>query len=390
MAVRLESMSYQKGSAAKDKMTRTAAAFFYSTIVCLLAASRLSFAAEWRSEWESALQKAKSEGKLVLAIPPSAELRKELEPLLKQKFGIDAELLVSRGADSANRIASEYNAGVRTIDGLIQGTTTAMSLQDGGMLDPVIAYMILPEVKDPKHWWGGHIWNDNLKTNRYLYSFVANAGTEGLFYNTELAKAEELRSFDDLLNPKWKSKIGLNDPRIGGSGISLWSFMWEIKGEEYLRKLVQQELFLSRNLRQVADALAKGKLAITIGLGRTEYEPFLNAALPIKEVPTPKEGLPASSGYGVLGIVKNPPHPNAMKVFVNWFLGTEGQEFYAKVMKQGTRRLDVDTKWMRQIGVDAAKDVMTLAEYHRLRNHLEDKVINVRRPAAKFAELILR
>ena len=154
-------------------------------------------------------------------------------------------------------------------------------------------------------------------------------------------------------------------------------------------ELVQQELFLSRNLRQVADALAKGKLAVTIGLGRTEYEPFLNAGLPIKEVPTPKEGLPASSGYGVLGIVKNPPHPNAMKVFVNWFLGKEGQEFYAKVMKQGTRRLDVDTKWMSQIGVNAAKDVMTLADYHKLRNHLEDKVIKVRRPAAEFAEKIL-
>ena len=82
---------------------------------------------------------------------------------------------------------------------------------------------------------------------------------------------------------------------------------------------------MGRNLRQVADALAKGKLAITIGLGRTEFEPFLNAGLPIKELPTPTEGLPASSGYGVLGIVKNPPHPNAMKVFVNWFLSRKGQ-----------------------------------------------------------------
>jgi ABC-type Fe3+ transport system substrate-binding protein len=165
--------------------------------------------------------------------------------------------------------------------------------------------------------------------------------------------------------------------------------MWKTKGEDYLKKLVQQDLFLSRNLRQVADALAKGKLAVTIGLGRSEYEPFLKAGLPIKELPTPKEGLPASSGYGVLGIVKDPLHPNAMKVFVTWFLGKEGQEFYAKVIKQATRRLDVDTRWIRDIGVDAAKDVMTLAEYHRLRNHLKDKVINVRRPAAAFAEKVL-
>src|ERR1043166_7678584 len=80
-------------------------------------------AAEWPSEWDAALKAARKEGKLVLAIPPSAELRKELAPLLKQRFGIEAELNVSRGADSANRIASEYKAGVRTFDGLIQGTT---------------------------------------------------------------------------------------------------------------------------------------------------------------------------------------------------------------------------------------------------------------------------
>ncbi|MGH7784248.1 MAG: hypothetical protein ACREO5_10460 [Candidatus Binatia bacterium] len=122
----------------------------YAMMIVLFLLPAPSSAAESRAEWESVLQKGKAEGKLVLAIPPSAELRKELEPLLKQKFGIDAELLVSRGADSANRIASEFNAGVRTIDGLIQGTTTAMSLQDNGMLDPVNAYMILPEVKDAK------------------------------------------------------------------------------------------------------------------------------------------------------------------------------------------------------------------------------------------------
>jgi ABC-type Fe3+ transport system substrate-binding protein len=364
--------------------------FTLSILLSVFFAIGLLDAAEWQFDWESALKAAKKEGKVVIAIPPSAELRKELEPVLKQKFGIEAELVVSRGADSANRIASEFKAGVRYFDMIIQGTTTAMSLQDSGMLDPVSSYMILPEVKDPKYWWGGHIWNDNLKTNRFLYSFVANAGTEGLFYNQELAKPEEFRSFDDLLNPKWKGKIGLNDPRIGGSGISLWSFMWETKGEEYLQKLVHQDLFVSRNLRQIADALAKGKLAITIGLGRAEYEPFMSAGLPVKELPRPKEGLPASSGYGVLGIVKDPPHPNSTRIFVNWFLSKEGQEFYAKVMKQGTRRLDVDTQWMKAEGVDAAKDVMTIAEYNRVRNHLEDKVINVRRPAAKFAEKILQ
>ena len=43
---------------------------------------------------------------------------------------------------------------------------------------------------------------------------------------------------------------------------------------------------------------------------------------------------------------------------------------------------------MSQIGIDAARDVMTLADYRRLGNHLENKVINVRRPAAEFADAV--
>jgi hypothetical protein len=45
---------------------------------------------------------------------------------------------------------------------------------------------------------------------------------------------------------------------------------------------------------------------------------------------------------------------------------------------------------MAQIGVNAAKDVMSPEEYHRVRNHLEDEVVNVRRPAAEFAKKILK
>ena len=91
-------------------MRRSKLTLLILTTLVIFFPLRVARAAEWQSEWEAALKGAKKEGKLVLAIPPSAELRKELEPLLKQKFGIEAELLVSRGADSANRIASEFRA----------------------------------------------------------------------------------------------------------------------------------------------------------------------------------------------------------------------------------------------------------------------------------------
>jgi len=166
--------------------------------------------------------------------------------------------------------------------------------------------------------------------------------------------------------------------------------MWDLKGEEFLKKMAQQDLFVTRDLRQLADALAKGKVAIAFGIGRSQAEPFVNAGLPIKPVPAPKEGLPASNGFGVVGIVKNPPHPNATKLFINWFLSKDGQEWYGKLMENGTRRLDVDTKWLKEIGVSAVKDTLTVQDYHRLRNHLEAKYTKVRVPAGKFAAIILK
>jgi ABC-type Fe3+ transport system substrate-binding protein len=147
---------------------------------------------------------------------------------------------------------------------------------------------------------------------------------------------------------------------------------------------------LTRDLRQLADALAKGKVAIAFGLGRSQTDPFVDAGLPIKPVPAPKEGLPASNSFGVIGVIKNPPNPNATKVFINWFLSREGQDWYGKIMENGSRRLDVETKWLNKIGVSAAKDAITIQEYHRLRNHLEDKYTKVRVPAGRFAETILK
>jgi ABC-type Fe3+ transport system substrate-binding protein len=352
----------------------------------------LASAAEARrpAEWDKTLEAAKKEGKIVIAIPPANELRKEMEPLLKQKFGLEAELVSAPGPRNASRIASERKAGVSYFDALIVGTGTAVGLAHDGMLEPIEPFLILPEVKDAKEWWGGHIWEDNLSTHRYLYSFLADVSTHSIWYNSSLAKPEELRSFDDYLSAKWKGKIGFSDPRIPSSGQSVWSFMWEVKGEEFLKKLVQQDLFLTRDLRQLTDTLAKGKVSLAFGIGRSQAEPFVKAGLPIKPAPAPREGLPASNSFGVLGIVKDPPHPNATRIFINWFLSREGQDWYSRVMQNGTRRLDVDTKWLKELGVDAAKDSISLQEYHRVRNHLEDKYTKVRVPSGKFAETILR
>ena len=110
----------------------------------------------------------------------------------------------------------------------------------------------------------------------------------------------------------------------------------------------------------------------------------------MKSLPEPREGSSSSNGYGSLAILKNPPHPNATKIFVNWLLSKEGQELYSRTLLHGTRRLDVDTKWMAREGVEAAKDYLSVKDNERLRNYLEDKCVDVRLKSQKFAEKVLQ
>jgi len=60
-----------------------------------------------------------------------------------------------------------------------------------------------------------------------------------------------------IFAPKVEREDRLLDPRTPGSGQSIWSFLWDIKGEAYLKKLLQQDLFISRDQRQLGDALAE-------------------------------------------------------------------------------------------------------------------------------------
>ena len=244
----------------------------------------------------------------------------------------------------------------------------------------------MPEVKDPKQWWAGHVWVDSVR--RFAYSTLAYQ-SESLWFNSQLMKPDDVRSFDDLLEERFKDKIGLLDPRTPGSGASMWSYLREIKGEEYLRKLVGQKLALSRDQRVLAEILAKGKLALVLGLTYYSYAPFIKAGLPVAPLPTPKEGVYVSGGSGHLVVLKNAPHANAMKVFVNWFLSREGQEVYTRAMHQATRRLDVDVKWLREVGVTAAKDALTVEQYYKRENQSEDKINRLREPAAVLARKLV-
>ncbi len=354
----------------------------------LISTPGLAGEARTASEWDKVVEAANKEGKIVAGIPASAELRKNLTEAFSARYpGIEIELTSGRGPTNASKIAAEHAAGVRYYDVLLSGTLTPLSLLNAGILEAIEPLFILPDVKDPKRWYGGHVWADTGK--RFLYSFQAYQ-SENFWHNTQAMKAEEFRAYDDLLNAKWKGKIGFLDPRSAGGGTSTWAFFYKIKGEEFLKKLAAQELTLYREQRLLGESLARGRFAFTVGITYYSLAPFLKAGQPIKPLPEAKEGSYTSSGSGALSVIKNPAHPNATKVFINWLLGKEGQEVYGKAMGQATRRLDVDTKWLVDFGTRASKDFLTFEENQKRENSSEEVLTDLWPRAIKLANDLLK
>jgi ABC-type Fe3+ transport system substrate-binding protein len=364
----------------------TAKSSILCVVVLALTVRAAAFAAEAEGEWQRVLAAAKKEGRVVIGAPPGTDFRNAVQTVLKKRFNLDSDFVQAPGPSLMSKIVAEKKAGAVSVDAFLIGPCTGNSLLKADVFEPLPAAMLLPEVRDPGKWFGGHLWADNQTGMNLLYSFVAQM-TPSIYYNTQLVTPQEVRAYDDLLDPRWKGKIGLRDPRVPGGGLAMWAFLMDLKGIEYIKKLAQQELFVSRNARQIADALAKGNLALTIGVGYRDYDSFLDAKLPVKHLPTFKEGTYVSGGNGILGILKGAPHPNAAKVFFNWLLSREGQELHGKTAQQPTRRLDVDTKGLDGV---AAKDALTLEEFRRFQNFTEDKCNNSWIPGAKLAETVLK
>ena len=361
----------------------------YSFLIATVLLVNGIHAADAPDEWKKVIEAAKKEGKIVAGGPPTAVLRKQFKEAFENRFGIELELQSAQGAQNAQRAMSEFKAGVKYFDVLHGGSGTIEPLKYENMLAPFMDFVILAEVRDPKQWWGGHMWEDNVKTNRFIYSFSADFSVPP-FYNTTLIKPDEITSFDDFLQPKWKGKIGMFEPRIPSAGQGLWGFLMRAKGKEFLQRLAEQNLFIHRDGQQIAVGLAKGNLAVALGLAQRFVDPYIKGGLPIKTLTSIKERLGGSNGFGAVAIMANAPHPNATKVYINWLLGKEGQELYGRALTQGSRRLEVDTKWLARFNTPAAKDITTPEEFEKIRFYGEDVIINWREPAGEFARKILK
>ncbi len=296
---------------------------------CAIAFVILAVASNARAQghWEKIVDAANREGEVSLY--GSDDFESLFREFHKKYPKISVKGYFGRGRDAALRIISERRADKYLADLYVNGMTTAYSmLYKGKIADPIADALVLPEVLDHSKWWRGrHHYVD--PEQRYLFIFNGQARVD-IAYNTKLVDPRQIKSYWDLLDPKWKGKIVVMDPRAGGYGRSGARFIYynQLLGQEYLKRLLSSmNITLSRDYRQAIDWLAQRQFSFNLfGNGGDVLEARAKG-LPVNVLDTAdwKEGAGLDPSAYTFVLLDKPAHPNAAKVLVNWLLSREGQ-----------------------------------------------------------------
>jgi iron(III) transport system substrate-binding protein len=284
-------------------------------------------------DWQAVVDAAKKEGKVVvydmaLGAPYFLAVLKSFEA----KYGIPVESLDLRASELAERIRTEQSAG-RYLGDVEMITTTMIEEQrnNGDFIERLPAIPNADNLRPP------------FKANEY--SVPAFVQPMGILINTRLVKEDDVpKSWGDLTDPKWKGKILSDDMRPLGSGNTMFAILEHQMGGDFNVKLAGQKPVFSRDMRNDARRVARGEYAI--------YVPQIFAftsdlkGLPVKVI-IPKEGAPYAEMD--LAVLKNSPHPNAARLFIQHFLEADSQLLYANawmppVVKGVVERANADAQ----------------------------------------------
>jgi iron(III) transport system substrate-binding protein len=232
----------------------------------------------------------------------------------EKKYGIPVDYVRADPNEIALRVVNEARAGQVRAD-LIDGFGYPALVRDGYMLKwiPDTAKRLPKQYFDPQGYWAA--------SNIYVL-------TPG--FNTDLVpKGTEPRTFQDLLDPKWKGKMAWSS-RISASSApgfvgAVLTEMGEEKGLDYLRKLAKQDIVdVDAAARQILDQVIAGEYSIALQI--FNHHTVISAAKG-----APVAWIPMEPATVVLNVVQMPtksPHPNAGKLLFDFLESEEGQKLF--------------------------------------------------------------
>lgn len=139
-------------------------------------------------------------------------------------------------------------------------------------------------------------------------------------YNNQKIKPEDApKKWTDLLDPKWANKIALGHPAYSGFAGNWAAQIYKLYGKQYFDRIEKLQPLVSRSLLDATNLLASGERWLT----GSPVAPNLESADKGNAIAIqyPEDGAFLVSTPS--GILKNAPHPNAARLFMEFLLGPE-------------------------------------------------------------------
>lgn len=253
----------------------------------------------------SLIEAAKKEGKVVWYTSLNINDSNALLARFQQKYSIKGELLRAGSEQLLNRILTEDGAGRSALD--LANLTTINALKQRGLLQAHHSpeYAAFPnQFKDPDGYWAT------------IYNIYYVLG-----YNTKMVQPKDApKNWDDFVDPKWKSKIGMDQEEYEwyAGTLSAWG---KEKAQKFHRALAQQQIHWNRGHTMVAQLMAAGEFPLGIVYAH-RVESMKKSGAPIDWA---KTSDPVFVTISPVAVVAKAHNPNAARLLMDFILSKEGQ-----------------------------------------------------------------
>ena len=261
---------------------------------------------------------AKKEGTAVwyTSLIVNQAVRPLVEAFQKKYPGVTVKYARADSGPNAIKVIDEARAG-KVVGDVFDGIATAPPLLKAELVAPFTPSDVgkyPPEMRDPDGRW-----------NALVVYFL----TPGI--NTQIVGKDEIKTAQDLLNPKWKGKIAWSTDPWSGCAVyvgSVLQTMGEDKGMAFLRALAKQDIInVDATNRAILDQVILGQYPIALSIFNHHAEISAQKGAPVAWLKTE----PISAPFHSIGLVKNAPHPDAGKLLIDFLLSEEGQKTFASV-----------------------------------------------------------
>jgi len=256
----------------------------------------------------SLIEGAKKERQLVYYTTMTLDQSKQTVDQFEKKYPfLKVTLFRTGGGPILNKILTEARGGRYDWDVVVGRGEMVTPLMERKLLASYHSpesKMIDAQLVDDQGYW----------TAYYVNSYV-------LGWNTKLVRREDVpKTYDALLNPKWKGQISL-DTEAYGMVEGLKRAWGKEKALAYFKKLAALDPVLKRGNTERVQLVVAGEYPLIIAYNQT-IQRMTSRGAPIDWIPLE----PAVTQVNPAMIAAKSPHPNAARLFYDYILSRDGQE----------------------------------------------------------------